>query len=63
MKPETAVDVVDLDVADVEEIEQPHERTVNKVLGKHRPKRASGPPHRTGLPKASYRKAASVLLA
>ena len=33
------------------------------MLGKHRPKRASGPPHRTGLPEASYRKAASLLLA
>ena len=32
MKPETAVDVVDLDVADVEAIEQPHERTVNELL-------------------------------
>ena len=32
MKPETAVDVVDLDVADVEAIEQPHERTVYELL-------------------------------
>ena len=33
------------------------------MLVKHQPKRASGPPHRTGLPEAGYRKAASVLLA
>ena len=32
-KPETAVDVVDLDVADAEAIEQPHERTVYELLG------------------------------
>ena len=44
-------------------LEQPPERTVIELLGKHRPERASGPPHRTGLPEASYRKAASVLLA
>ena len=30
--PETAVDVVDLDVTDIEAIEQPHERTVNELL-------------------------------
>jgi len=46
-------------------LEQPPERTVIELLVKHQPKRASGPPHRTGLPEASYRKAArlSVLLA
>jgi hypothetical protein len=32
VKPETAVDVVDLDVADVEAIEQPHERTVYEFV-------------------------------
>ena len=40
-------------------LEQPPERTVIELLGKHRPKRASGPPHQTGLPEASYRKAGS----
>ena len=34
-KSETAVDVVDLDVADVEAIEQPHKRTVNELLRRH----------------------------
>ena len=33
------------------------------VLVKHQPKRASGLPHQTRLPEASYCKAASVLLA
>ena len=37
-------------------LEQPPERTVIELLRKHRPERASGPPHRTGLPEASYRK-------
>ena len=36
---------------------------VGLKLGKHRPERAGGPPHRTGLPEASNRKAASALLA
>ena len=31
-KPETAVDAADLNVADAEAIEQPHERTVNELL-------------------------------
>ena len=29
------------------------------LLGKHGPERASGPPHRTGLPEAIYRKAST----
>ena len=40
-------------------LEQPPERTVIELLVKHQPKRASGPPHRTGLPEASYRKAST----
>ena len=65
MKPETAADAVDLDVAEAEAIEQPHERTAYGLLGWHRPERASGPPHRTGLrlSEASYRAAVRFTIA
>ena len=41
---ESAVELVDLKlgVVEVDGVEQPHQRTVRELLGKHRPERASG---------------------
>ena len=50
---ESAVELADLGVVEVDGVEQPPERTVHQLFGKHQPERASRLPHRTGLPEAS----------
>ena len=63
---ESAVELVyvDLGGVEVDGVEQPHERAVQELLGEHRLEKASGPSHRTGLPKAiaSYGKASTYTL-